>query len=144
MPSLIGQFALVLALGVALYGAIASVIAARKQDPVMGESARLAAYSLVLLVAAANAAMLVAILRNDFSIRYVAENSSRETPMFFKVLSLWSADEGSLLMWNLILGGYIAAVAFRFRRRRLELLPWVFAVMFSTAAFYLVLAFGYV
>ena len=142
MPAILGRFALVLALGVALYGAVSSVLAARKEDVVMAESARLAAYSLLVLVAAANAAMLVAILRNDFSIRYVAENSSRETPTFFKILSLWSGDEGSLLLWNLVLAGYISAVAVRFRRRRLEILPWVFAVMFCIAAFYLILVLG--
>lgn len=142
MTATLGQFALALALGVALYGAVTSVLAARRQSPVMAESARLSAYSLVFLLAAANAAMLIAILGNDFSIRYVAENSSRETPVFFKILSLWSADEGSLLLWNLVLAGFIAAVAFRFRRRRLELLPWVLAVMYSIAAFYLVLVLG--
>src|SRR5213076_161682 len=71
-----------------------------------------------------------------------AENSSRATPTFFKVLSLWSADEGSLLLWNLILAGFIAAVAFRFRRRRPETLPWVLAVLYAIQAFYLVLVLG--
>ena len=30
--------------------------------------------------------------------------------------STWAADDGSLLLWNLILAGYVAAVAVRFRR----------------------------
>jgi len=58
------------------------------------------------------------------------------------MLALWSADEGSLLLWNLVLGGYIAAVAFRFRRRRPETFPWALAVMFGISAFYLVLVLG--
>ena len=86
--------------------------------------------------------MEAAILANDFSLRYVFENSSRETPVFFKVLALWSADEGSLLLWNLILAGYIAAVAFRFRRRRPETLPWVLAVLYVVQVFYLLLVLG--
>jgi cytochrome c-type biogenesis protein CcmF len=72
----------------------------------------------------------------------VAENSSRETPLFFKVLSLWSADDGSLLLWNLILAGFVAAVALRFRRRRPETLPWAMAVLFAVEAFYLLLVSG--
>src|SRR5262245_18107648 len=86
--------------------------------------------------------MEAAILANDFSLRYVFENSSRETPVFFKVLALWSNDEGSLLLWNLILSGYIAAVAFRFRRRRPETLLWVLAVMYVVQVFYLLLVLG--
>src|SRR5438270_1165984 len=86
--------------------------------------------------------MLAAILSNDFAIRYVAENSSRATPTFFKVLSLWSADEGSLLLWNLILAGFISAVAFRFRKRRPETLTAAMAVLFAVQCFYLVLVLG--
>ncbi|HLQ21953.1 MAG TPA: cytochrome c-type biogenesis CcmF C-terminal domain-containing protein, partial [Gemmatimonadales bacterium] len=137
-----GDFALALGLGLAVYGFIASVVGARRSRPLLVESARTTAYSLLAVVAAANGAMLAAILANDFGIRYVAENSSRATPAFFKVLSLWSADEGSLLLWNLILAGYIASVAFRFRRRKPETFPYAMAVMFAVQAFYLVLVLG--
>lgn len=139
---LLGNFALSLALGLAVYGLLASVWGAWRQRPLLMESGRTAAYSLVALVAAANLIMLAAILGDDFSVRYVAENSSRVTPVFFKVLSLWSAHEGSLLLWNLILAGYLAAVAFRFRRHRPETLPLALAAMYGVAIFYLVLVLG--
>jgi len=138
----LGTFALALALGLAVYGLVASILGARTGRPLLVESARTTAYSLFALVAAANGAMLAAILADDFSLRYVAENSSRTTPTFFKVLSLWSADAGSLLLWNLVLAGFIAAVAFRLRTRRPEAFPWVMAVLFGVAAFYLLLVSG--
>src|SRR2546422_668011 len=138
----LGTFALLLGLVLAVYGVVASVAGVRQGRPLLVESARTTAFSLLGVVAAANGAMLAAILTNDFSIRYVAENSSRATPTFFKVLSLWSADEGSLLLWNLILAGYIAAVAFRFRKRKPETFPWAMAVMFAVSIFYLTLVLG--
>src|SRR2546428_6638072 len=138
----LGTFALLLALVLALYGVVASLIGARRGRHLLVESARTTAYSLLAVVTAANGAMLAAILSNDFTIRYVAENSSRETPVFFKVLSLWSADEGSLLLWNLILAAYIAAVAFRFRARKPETFPWAMAVMYGVSIFYLALVLG--
>src|SRR5438552_1659116 len=138
----LGTFALALALGLAVYGVVVSVVGVRKNRPLLVESGRTAAYSLFAVVLAANAVMLIAILTNDFAIGYVAENSSRATPTFFKVLSLWSADEGSLLLWNLVLAGYIAAVAFRFRRRKPETFPWAMAVMYAVSAFYLMLVLG--
>ena len=138
----LGTFALLLGLGLSLYGLVASVVGVKRGRPLLVESARTTAYSLLAVVAAANGAMLAAILANDFSIKYVAENSSRETPTFFKVLSLWSADEGSLLLWNLILAGFIAAVAFRFRKRKPETFPWAMAVMYGVSIFYLVLVIG--
>ncbi len=138
----VGRLALTLALALAAYGAGASLIGARRRSALLVESARTTAYSLLGLVAAANGAMLAAILTDDFSVRYVAENSSRATPTFFKVLSLWSADEGSLLLWNLVLAGFLAAVAARFRRRRPETFPWALATMYGVAVFYLLLVLG--
>lgn len=138
----LGTFALTLGLALSIYGLVASVLGWRLRRWVLVESARTSAYSLFAVLLAANGAMLAAILANDFSISYVAENSSRATPTFFKVLSLWSADEGSLLLWNLILAGFIAAVAFRFRRGAPEILPWALAVMYGTSVFYLVLVLG--
>jgi cytochrome c-type biogenesis protein CcmF len=138
----LGTFALALSLALSAYGLVAAVVGARRDRPVLVQSARTTAYALFVLVLAANLVMIAAILANDFAIRYVAENSSRETPTFFKVLSLWSADEGSLLLWNLVLSGYLAAVAFRFRRRPPETLPWALAVMYGVQAFYLILVMG--
>jgi cytochrome c-type biogenesis protein CcmF len=137
----LGHFALALALGLAVYGAVAAAWGASRDRPLLVESARTTAYSLAVVVAAANGAMLAALLANDFSIGYVVLNSSRATPTFFKVLALWSADEGSLLLWNLVLAGFLAAVAFRFRRRP-ETLPWALAVLFAVATFYLALVVG--
>jgi len=139
---LLGTYALALALGLAVYGCLAAIISARRSNLALLESARTSAYALLFVVGAASATMLAAILSDDFTIRYVAENSSRLTPTFFKVLSLWSAHEGSLLLWNLVLAGYIAAVAFRFRRQRPETFPWVMAVLYGVAIFYLVLVLG--
>lgn len=139
MMGWVGTVALSLALVIACYGAVAAAIGARRRSRMLIESARTSGYSLFALVGVATAAMLSAIVNNDFSIAYVAENSSRSTPFFFKVLSLWAADEGSLLLWNLVLAGFIAAFSYRFRNRWPQIFPWALAVMFATAVFYLVL-----
>src|SRR5215510_588107 len=137
--AVLGTIAVGLAFATAAYGLLAAVVGARRRLPALVESSRTAAYSLLAMVIAANAALMLAILSNDFTIRYVAENSSLNTPAFFKVLSLWSAHEGSLLLWNLVLAGYLAAVAFRFRAKPPETLPWALAVMYAVSLFYLFL-----
>ncbi|MFD2765329.1 heme lyase CcmF/NrfE family subunit [Micromonospora eburnea] len=69
----------------------------------------------VTLVAAAIACALLetALLRHDFSVRFVAENGGRDVPPYYAVTSLWSALDGSLLLWLLVLGGYAALLARR-------------------------------
>jgi cytochrome c-type biogenesis protein CcmF len=138
----LGQAGLLVALVLAGYGTVAAFAGGRTGRPSLVESARRAGFAVLVAVAFVNAAMLAALLRNDFALRYVAENSSRETPTFFKVLSLWAADDGSLLLWNLVLAGYLGAVSWRFRRERPAILPYALGVLFAVQSFYLVLVNG--
>ena len=73
----------------------------------------------VVLAAAIAAAGIMewALISHDFSIRYVAENNARGTPLLFTITGLWAALAGSILLWALILSGYLTFVALKFRRR---------------------------
>src|SRR3954447_14088008 len=133
---------LLAALALALCGAVAPFCGARAGRPTLVESARRVCFAVLAAVVAVNGVMLLALLRDDFGIRYVAANSSRATPTFFKVLALWGADDGSLLLWNLILAGYLAAVAWRFRRDHPVVYPYALGVLLTVQAFYLVLVNG--
>ena len=65
----------------------------------------------------ATVAMERALVTHDFSVVFVAENGSRATPLLYTVTGMWSALAGSILLWGLILAGYIVAMVWRFRRR---------------------------
>lgn len=54
----------------------------------------------------AMAALEAALLANDFSLKYLAENHSRATPFPFNVATAWAALEGSIVLWGLVLAGY--------------------------------------
>ncbi len=77
--------------------------------------AELAAVVLVGAVIAV-AAMERALIAHDFSLAYVAANNSRETPLFYSITGLWSALQGSILLWGTILAAYVVALAARQRR----------------------------
>jgi cytochrome c-type biogenesis protein CcmF len=72
----LGAFALLVALALAVYGLVASILGARRGRPLMVESARTATFSLFAATVVANVAMLAAILANDFRNAYVAQNLS--------------------------------------------------------------------
>ncbi len=82
-------------------------------------------------------AMERALITRDFTVRFVAENGSSHTPALFNFATLWGALEGSILLWSLILTGYLCAVVWRFRKRLGDkLLAWAMVVMFSVALFF--------
>ena len=63
------------------------------------------------------AAMERALITRDFTVAYVADNGSSATAPLFNFATAWAALEGSILLWGLILAGYVVAVSLRFRRR---------------------------
>src|SRR4029079_14114244 len=72
-------------------------------------------------------------LRDDFWLRYVAEHSNRSLSGPYKLSAFWGGQEGSLLLWLLILTGY-AALAVRVNRKRTrDLVVWVTPVLAAIA-----------
>jgi cytochrome c-type biogenesis protein CcmF len=85
-------------------------------------------------------AMEWALLSHDYSIRYVAENNARATPLLFTISGLWAALEGSILLWGLILAGYLSAVAYKFRHRATDpLVAWATLTGLVVALFFFLL-----
>jgi cytochrome c-type biogenesis protein CcmF len=102
-------------------------------------------YALVVLVAAATSfvAMELALLTDDFTISFVAEHHSRATPFPFDVATLWSALEGSILMWMFILGGFTMLTAHAFRTRLADpMVGWAMLTMFVVCLFFFGLLAG--
>ena len=72
-----------------------------------------------------------ALIARDMSYRYVAEHTSKDLPIYYAFSSLWAGQEGSLLLWLLILSAYGAAFLFAYRKR---LDPFYDAVAMVVAA----------
>jgi cytochrome c-type biogenesis protein CcmF len=99
-------------------------------------------YALLALVGAvlAFAAMERALVTRDFTVQYVADHGSTRTPAVYNVATLWAALEGSILLWVLVLTGYTALVAHKFRRRLEDpLVGWAMLTMLVVTAFFFLL-----
>ena len=84
-----------------------------------------------------------ALLTHDFSIAFVAANNSRETPTLYSITGMWSALQGSILLWALILAGYLAAMTHAFRKRASDpLVAWSSLVGLCVAVFFFALMAG--
>jgi cytochrome c-type biogenesis protein CcmF len=84
-----------------------------------------------------------ALITRDFSLAYVQQVGSSTTPALYNVAAMWSSLEGSILLWVLVLAGFTAAVAWRFRSRTDDpLVGWALVVMFVVSAFFAFISFG--
>jgi len=139
---LVGSSSLLIALGVAIYGALTLFIGARKQREDLLRSGRTAVYAMWALVTVSTLSMIYALVAHDFSVEYVARVGSRATPLFYTVISLWGALEGSILFWIFVLGSLSALVVYQNRHREGTLVPYAGGVLMLVSTFFLILLVG--
>jgi cytochrome c-type biogenesis protein CcmF len=133
----LGQVALILAMLAALLQAALPLAGAQRGIASWMALARPAACLQLALVALAFALLTAAFVQQDFSVRYVAENSNSLLPLHYRYSAVWGAHEGSLLLWTLIVAGWGAAVAVFSKSLPARVVARVLGVMGLVAAGFL-------
>ena len=132
----LGRAALVVTFGLAVYSLVAGGIAARRNERRLAASARNALYCSFASTLVAAAILATALVRHDFSFKYVAAHTNRHLPVAYALSAFWGGQEGSLLLWLLVLTGY-GALAVAINRRLLrDLTAWVVPVIGGIATFF--------
>ncbi|MDQ5820146.1 MAG: heme lyase CcmF/NrfE family subunit [Actinomycetota bacterium] len=132
----LGRAALALSLALVLYAALAGGYAAwrrRRRLALSAQNALLAAFGTTLL---ASGLLAAALLRHDFTFTYVADHTARALPAMYTLSAFWGGQEGSLLLWLLILTGFSAAAVWLNRRSATDLVVWATPVLGGVAAFF--------
>ena len=125
----IGSLSIALAFALALFQAGVPLAGAARGHVGWMAAARPAALAQCAFVALAFAALAVSFYTSDFSVAYVAENSNRALPWYYRLTAVWGGHEGSVLLWTLVLAGWTLAVALFSRSLPLVLVARVIAVM---------------
>ena len=125
----LGQFALVLALCMAIILAVFSIAGAARNNTYWISLALSVARAQFLCLVIAFAALVYAFITNDFSVSYVANNSNTLLPVQYRISAVWGAHEGSLLLWALILSIWMFAVTIFTRGLPEEFVARVLGVM---------------
>ncbi len=112
MSAEVGQFALILALLLALVQSVAPLWGAHRGDGVLMAVGRQAAILQAAFVTLAFGCLAYAFVTCDFSVALVAQHSNTAQPTPYRFAATWGNHEGSMLLWVLILalcGGVLAA-----------------------------------
>jgi len=131
----VGRAALLVCLALALYATVAGAFAARERRRRLAVSAQRALYAAFASAVVAAIVLFSALLRHDFSFVYVADHTSSKLPWYFCLSAFWGGQEGSLLLWLLVLTGFAAAAVF-LQRRAQDLIAWVVPVLGICGVFF--------
>jgi cytochrome c-type biogenesis protein CcmF len=132
----LGRAALVVSLGLTLYAFIGGTIGALQKRRRLSDSARnalVAAFGSTLVAAAV---LAIALVHHDFSFVYVYSHTSKGLGTIYALSAFWGGQEGSLLLWLLVLSGYGALAAVLNRRLLRDLIDWVVPVIAGIASFF--------
>ena len=139
----VGYACLIVGLLTALYAAGSAIYGVRSGQRQFVVSSRYAFYCLAGLMIFAAVILESAYVRNDFSYSLVAQNSSTDTPTFYKLTAMWSSQAGSLLLWGLVLSIFSSVVLHMTRRVHREVAPYATAVLAVISAFFISLMVFY-
>src|SRR3569832_833309 len=125
----IGHFALIIALCMALEQGTLPLVGAARGIPRWMNLARPVAHGKIVFVAIAFGSLTYSFIQNDFSVLYVAMQSISARPLQYRIAGVWGGLEGSLLLWILMLTGWMLAVSVFSRHLPDEMTARVLGVM---------------
>lgn len=103
MTVVIGNLSVALAGVVCVLAAVLAMASAVTRSPGLMTGVRAAFAVHLALLLASSWALLTAILGSDFTIAYVASYTERALPFGYKLAAFWAGQEGSLLLWALLI-----------------------------------------
>ncbi|HIM95427.1 MAG TPA: heme lyase CcmF/NrfE family subunit [Gammaproteobacteria bacterium] len=125
----IGHFALILSLVFALLQVILPTLGLIRANLALSQASRPLLWMQFFWILVSFIILMNAFIVDDFSVKYVANNSNTELPAIFKMSAVWGAHEGSLLLWTLILASWSVAVSIFSKRLPAEVLNHILIIL---------------
>ena len=136
-----GNYCLLLGLCLSVFAFLASVLGFWQREERFLRSAERAVYAATGSVVLAFLALLYLLLANDFSTSHVANSSSQDLPVFYKIAAMWGGHDGSMLLWVFFTAILCAIVVYQNRARYRDMMPYVVGVLTFNLSFFLFLNF---
>jgi cytochrome c-type biogenesis protein CcmF len=134
---LIGELALWVALLMAAWTGVTSCAGGALGREDLVTSGRRGLYATTAMVVLASLGLWTALLMHDFSLKYVASNTSANMPKVYVFAAFWGGQAGSLLFWTLILALFSAGAIWSARTKARELAPWACGTLAMILVFFI-------
>ncbi|MCH7605762.1 MAG: heme lyase CcmF/NrfE family subunit [Chloroflexi bacterium] len=133
----LGSISLLLALALASYSGVGSLLGTWRRSPQLQESALYATYITPLVLAVATASLVGAFVTKDFQVEYVFLHSNRAMDIQYIWVAFYAGNEGSLLYISFALAVMSALAIWRSPANVQDTLPFTTAVLMFVMAFFL-------
>ncbi len=138
-----GFFLIFLCAIVSCYGVLSAVGAAYWRHRRLYQSSKLAMTVTTALITVASVILIIAFFERDYSISYVAKNSSDDLPAIFTFTAFWSSLEGSHTLWMMLLSWVGSIAIWTHSKDNEHIMPYVSASIQAVLAWMFYLAVTY-
>ncbi|MEZ4743457.1 MAG: cytochrome c-type biogenesis CcmF C-terminal domain-containing protein [Bdellovibrionota bacterium] len=122
-----GFYLMFLCLITSSYGVIAALVSAKMRHRRLYRSARVAATLTFVMCFVAALLMWYMLFTRDYSVRYIAYNSSNDLPSFYTLTAFWAALEGSHFFWTLLICLFSLIAHWTYSKDNEHIMPYVSA-----------------
>ena len=137
MNVVLGDLGVLIAFVASLFGVVTLAAGLWEDRPAVRRTARWYAYLALAGSLLAVFAMERALITRDFDVEYVSQVGSHRTPALYNIAAMWSSLEGSILLWHVILAGFLVATVVKFRRQLDDkLVGWALLTIFVVSTFF--------
>lgn len=130
------------ALAMAAAGSVIGFVSGAKKSVTGLRWARSLGVGFALAMIAANVVMITALLSRDFTVSYVAEVGTWQTPLHITIVSLWASLTGSILLWGGVLGVYVLGLIIGLGDRHRAYQAWTLGVLLAICVMFGLLVAG--
>nr|MBA3671421.1 heme lyase CcmF/NrfE family subunit [Gemmatimonadaceae bacterium] len=134
---LVGELSLWVALLMAAWATITSFAGGSLGREDLIASGRRGLHATTAMVVLASIGLWTALLTHDFSLKYVASNTSANMPKVYVFAAFWGGQAGSMLFWALILALYSSIAIWSVRHTARELAPWACGTLAAILVFFI-------
>lgn len=133
----IGKWSLIFALFVVPYAIIAYLISIKTNSYKWRKSANHAVLIFTALTTLASFSLFYLLITDQFQYKYVADYSSTDMILFYKISAFWGGNAGSLLLWVWLLSWYTAFVTFSKHKESDLYIPRASSILLFVNLFFL-------
>jgi len=134
---LVGELSLWVALLMAAWTVVTSYAGGAMGRDDLVASGRRGLYATCAMLVLASLGLWTALLTHDFSLRYVASNTSANMPKVYVFAAFWGGQAGSMLFWSLILSIYATIAIWSVRDSARHLAPWAAGTLAAILVFFI-------
>ena len=134
---LVGELSLWVALLMAMWAAVTSFAGGSLGREDLIASGRRGLYATGAMIVLASIGLWTALLTHDFSLKYVASNTSANMPKIYVFAAFWGGQAGSMLFWALILSVYSCIAIWSVRDNARDLAPWACGTLAAILVFFI-------